>query len=40
MILDVLGKEDDDLFESFTARISLLSAQYGVNWRNLICDMK
>jgi hypothetical protein len=40
MFLDVLGKNEDGLFESFSAKISLLSAQNGVNWRNLICDIK
>jgi hypothetical protein len=40
MIVDVLGKEEEELFQAFRAKIPLLSTQSGLNWGNLICGMK
>lgn len=39
MFVDLLGKKDVELFQTFFERISCNSVQCGLNWRNLIRDM-
>jgi hypothetical protein len=38
--VDILEKNEEDLFQDFVQKIPFSSAQNGLNWRNLICDMK
>ena len=39
MLVDVLGKNEEDLYREFMGKISCCSAQSSLDWRNLICDL-
>jgi hypothetical protein len=38
--VDILEKNEEALFQDFVQKIPFCSVQNGLNWRNLICDMK
>ncbi len=40
MFVDVLEKNEEALLQDFVEKIPSSSVQSGLNWRNLICDMK